>query len=219
MAPSQRDGPRKERRTRHRRDESHDDLLAPRTRESPRRSARRSQHAASRSETSKTSSNPLSEDSLARLNAVNEKLGWNVYDSVDHAAQERIRVTQEGLRVVREHRGSGERVAKRERRRRRDDGDYRERGEERRRHRERDRSRESDRQFYREKEDGDRENERRRDKRRVVSGPLLEEGKSSIFERYTRNRGGAATEDEDDRLRQKRRRLCEFFNDVRLFGH
>lgn len=175
--------PRRERRSGNRqRESSTGDLLPRGSRDgtpvtAPKRSPR---NVAPRSEASKTTTtSSLSHGSLARLDALNEKLGWNEYDNVQY----RVREKEEG-RPRPSGRERTERVVKREHHHRREDRDH---------------------NHYREISG----RHRGREKRRIVSGPLLEEGGNYAHHHKTRKRGGAASEDDEEGRRRKRKRKCK----------
>lgn len=140
-----------------------------------------------------TTSNALSTGALAQLDALNEKVGWQEYGQeyarVDHEEQEmrrpeRVRPRQHRVREHKEQHDDRYRVSKQEQRHRRDDRDH---------------------NHYRERETQE---------RRVVSGPLAEEGgvrrghhrNDRYDEKRSHRRAGKPSEDNDDRARRKKKK-------------
>lgn len=145
----------------------------------PPQDRRHDRHAQSLRDTPSFSetTNTLSEDSLAKLNALNEKVDWEQQDR----RQARRREEHED-RYEEERRERARRAARREQRRRKEHDDH---------------------NHYREKSGG----------RRVVSGPLLEDGKYEPHEYRSRRRrepfsDPSQYEDEDARKRRKRKWIC-----------
>lgn len=138
-------------------------------------------HARSSRDTPTTSetTNTLSEDSLAKLNALNEKIDWDRLDRGKTRRQERDDELYED-----ERRERARRAARREQRRRKEHEDH---------------------NHYREK----------KGTRRVVSGPLLEEGEYESHQYRTKGRYETVSDpsqydDEDARKRKKRKWICRF---------
>ncbi|OCK84614.1 glycoside hydrolase family 5 protein [Lepidopterella palustris CBS 459.81] len=241
---------RQRRRRGHRATDSTGELLpqAPRTprdtstSESPNR-----RKAKASDRTSGGSSNPLSLDSLAKLDQLNQKKGWKGYDYDSEYVKE-VRRKEERLEKerVREEEREKRRMREEEREKRRAyESDYareeqrrvkKERavGEKNRRHTDDERE---DRRRYEERyTESERKERRERRKaeaaqreaasdkkmRRVISGPLLEEGgNKEVHEYIAEKRGGAGSGSSDgytdeEWARRKRKRICIIFGIVVL---
>ncbi|KAI9712837.1 MAG: hypothetical protein M1820_001459 [Bogoriella megaspora] len=174
----------------------------------PRHKAERPRkHRPPESQAESSTSNTLSANALAQLDKLNEKLGWDSHDKVIEEPNQAY--YHEKRRKPRPHRN--------EERTRREDGHRKERrrrtDEEELRHRER--HRERPREHRRERPDEylpDKGHHHR--KRRVISGPFLEEGQEEYSEKYREyayrqdTRGGAPSEFSDEEAaRRKRKRL------------
>lgn len=170
---------------------------------------RRHRPPESRAETA--TSNPLSADSLAQLNALNEKLGWSKNDKL----RETERVPESNHKQHRERRGYEE-----EERRK-----YEQRRRERRQRTEELRHREHRQEHHHRPRNHDRlDHNHHRKKRRLFSGPYLEEGHEEYNDKYNeyeyRADRGSPTENEDydeEATRRKRRRICRSTTSMTLF--
>ena len=169
------------------------------------RSERPRKHRPLGSQAGSAFSNPLSANSLAQLDALNEKLGWSKHGGMREAPEE-LESIQEKEYKPRKRRDEEKRKyeeRRRERRRRTEDLGHRER------HREN----------YHSQRDYDRsDHNHHRKKRRIFSGPYLEEGQEAYNEKYKKyeyrvDRAGPPSGSEDydeEAARRKRRRLCEY---------
>ncbi|KAL9084918.1 MAG: hypothetical protein Q9165_007871 [Trypethelium subeluteriae] len=174
--------------------------------ERPRRHRPPQSHAGS------ATTNPLSANSLAQLDALNEKLGWTKNDKF-------VELEDEAEPTQGRERESWDQRAEEQRK-------YEERRKERRRRTEELRHREPNREHYQNRRE---HHQRHRDynrsdhnhhrkKRRIVSGPYLEEGHERYSEKYKEYEYRAdrrvpppgSEEDEEERARRKRRRIWIF---------
>ncbi|KAI9666137.1 MAG: hypothetical protein M1821_004072 [Bathelium mastoideum] len=190
---------------RHNRSSQHDyDRASPspeptRTRHKSERTRR---HRPSESQAGSSASNPLSANSLAQLDALNAKLGWAKGDRVKevHREEEVLQERERRPRVHREEERRKYEERRKERHRRTEEVRHREQHRDRR-HRERDYDK-SDHNHHRKK-------------RRVFSGPFLEEGHEAYNEKYNEyqyrdDRKGPPSGSEDydeEATRRKRRRI------------
>lgn len=156
---------------------------------SKRHRRRRQDHSPSRNArsyndptTSESTTTTLSALALAKLDAINEKQGWDEYEPV---SQPKRAVRKQGTDYEAERRDRERRAARREQRRRKETEDH---------------------NHYRES----------RKSRRVVSGPLLEDGEyEAQYHRSTRKNdpplpgGYPDYEDEKARKRKRRKWICE----------
>ena len=217
MTRSTRDSPaRRERRRRaHRSTDSTGELLPRHPRSShfdydraspspePTRTRHRSdkprRHRPPESQAGSATSNPLSANSLARLDALNEKLGWSKHDKPKEIVKdpEPIQKKRREPRSYREDERRKYDERRKERRQRTEDVRHREhRGE----------------HHNRQRNHGHLDHNHHRKKRRLFSGPYLEEGHEAYNEKYNEYEYRVPpTESEDydeEAARRKRRRIC-----------
>lgn len=233
---------RQRRRRGHRATDSTGELLPPVTR-TPRDSASESpspRKVRGSDRTNGSRSNPLSLGSLAKLDSQNLKRGWKGYDYdseyVKEVRQKEARMEKERLREEALER-KRERERDRERRRAYESDNAQQehervtverREEEKKRRRHTDDEGEERRKRYTESERAERRERRKaqreipaNQRRRVVSGPLLEEGgKDEVHEYMAEKTGGAGSDGYTDEewARRKRKRICEN-RSFRRFGY